>query len=1001
MNKVKKIFGSTTFTGFLFILIAISLGMATIVETVYDTSTAKIWIYNSTWLEIVYLLFTINLTINIFKFKLFRKEKLPLLLFHLSFILIILGGGVTRYFSHEGLLHLREGETTNRYLSSNKIISIQTTDNHKKKEVLFSAYAGTSYTLHLDGYKVKFSNYNPKVIKELKSSPNGTPTIQIMVIQNFHSQNVILQEGEKIYFGNQSIGFSSQKDSDISIISKNNKLLITSSSPITQMTMSRMAASQVSEPKKTMDFKTRHAYQTNGVQIILMKSLQSAKLVAKTSSKGEYESVTATIEKGHIEREVTIFNQTGLPLTEKTLNIAGNTISLSFGQQELTLPFHLHLKKFILERYNNSNSPSSYRSIVDVLNTQQQKEKSVEISMNNTLHQGRYRFYQTSYDQDEKGTILTVNNDYWGTIVTYLGYFLMILGMTGALFAPKTRFQKLIKRSVTPTLFLLLSLLSPNQAQAKTSQKDVIKEFGKVWVQSHDGRVKPMSTIANDFLRKSMWKTSYKGNSAEEVMWGILTNPQKWSGEPIIKITPYIAGLIHVDSKYASYQDFFNPATRKYILLEEINQAYQKAPNLRHQKDKDLMKVDEKVNIFNLIQNQSILKTFPYKKEKQSTWISPSDIANVSNSSPEELFIKKSWDLIFDEYHSKHYEKAIHYLEAIDKYQKKNAVDLPSERKNKLERVYIHSNIFLYTFILYLIIGFVALFTCFISILRNKEYSKRFNITLDIILVIPFLLHTIGMVLRGIVSGHMPWSNGYESMLYVAWSMMFAGFIFARKNPIILSGAAFLSGITLFIAHLSWMNPEITFLVPVLKSHWLTFHVAIITASYGFIGISMFIGLTNMILWIFTNKKNRTRIEQTISQLSDINEASMILGLYLLTIGTFLGGIWANEAWGRYWGWDPKETWSLVTILVYSFITHMRIIPAFRGNFAFNAASIFGFYAIIMTYLGVNYYLSGLHSYGSGEAGNTSIYCFISILVLTVITLFARWRFRIYFLNKE
>ncbi|QZT36645.1 cytochrome c biogenesis protein CcsA [Halosquirtibacter xylanolyticus] len=998
MKAVIKAIGSTTLTGFLFILIAMALGMATIVETLYDTATAQIWIYNATWLEVVYLIFSINLLINIFRFKLLKNKKIALWMFHISFLLIILGGAATRYFSHEGMLHLREGETTHRYLSSDNTLSLTVDNNTEERTIKLSPYAFNHHSISCEDIKVSISNYQTGVEKTLEATPNGQGYLKLMIIQNFHSETSIIGQGEVIHVGKQTVGFSATtQNPTVSIQNTDNKLSIKSDASIRVRTMSKDHLSD-NTIKHELPLFPKRVYQIDDLQIVLMDYVPSGRIKAKRSQNGMYTAVDATISTKQMSKEVTLFNITGLPLSQQNFLIGSHNIQIGLGQKERTLPFDLKLKDFILERYNGSNSPAAYRSIMELNDTKNNLHKEVEISMNNTLHHQRYRFYQTSYDQDEKGTILTVNTDYWGTLITYLGYFLMILGMLLALFTPNSRFQKLLKRSVAPVLLLITLLSSPLSSKASNSKEDVIEDFSKIWVQSHDGRIKPISTLSNDFLRKVMWKTSYKGKQPEEVLFGIMANPQAWSQENIIKVTPYIAGLINVDKKYANYQDFFDTQTHRYKLIELVNQAYQKAPNQRHQKDKDVIKIDERVNIFNLARTQSLLKTFPSKENVHSLWKAPTDFTDKA-AKPEQLFLRGIWDLIIKEYQNNNYDKAIYYLNSITTYQKKNYNDLPSEMMNKLERRYTKSNIFLKIFPLYLILGFVFLFICFIKILGNSPYTKRFEIVLFSLLLIPFLLHTVGMVMRGIISGHMPWSNGYESMLYVAWTMMLAGLIFARKNPIIISGAAFLTGITLFVAHLSWMNPEITFLVPVLKSHWLTFHVAIITASYGFIGISMFIGIVNMILSLMTNSRNQDRIRQTIQQLTDINEASMILGLYLLTIGTFLGGIWANEAWGRYWGWDPKETWSLVTIIVYSFVTHMRMIPAFKGVFAFNVASIFSFSSILMTYLGVNYYLTGLHSYGSGEAGNISYYSLLAVLFLVVICVMAHKKYRKFHTN--
>jgi cytochrome c-type biogenesis protein CcsB len=284
------------------------------------------------------------------------------------------------------------------------------------------------------------------------------------------------------------------------------------------------------------------------------------------------------------------------------------------------------------------------------------------------------------------------------------------------------------------------------------------------------------------------------------------------------------------------------------------------------------------------------------------------------------------------------------------------------------------------------------MFVLLVNIFRQKPISPIARITFYYIIILGFLLHTIGLVARWYISGHAPWSNGYESVVYVAWAAMFAGLIFGRKYPLVVGTAAFLSGIALFVAHLSWMNPEVTNLVPVLKSYWLAIHVAIITASYGFIRLSAFLGILVLILIIFRNKSNGAKVTGYIYQLTSINELSAMVGLYSLTIGTFLGGVWANESWGRYWGWDPKETWALITVVIYSFIAHMRLIPSLRGVYSYNMASVVGMLSVLMTYFGVNYYLSGLHSYGKGVADGIHWSVLGSFALIAIILIIAWYK---------
>jgi cytochrome c-type biogenesis protein CcsB len=270
--------------------------------------------------------------------------------------------------------------------------------------------------------------------------------------------------------------------------------------------------------------------------------------------------------------------------------------------------------------------------------------------------------------------------------------------------------------------------------------------------------------------------------------------------------------------------------------------------------------------------------------------------------------------------------------------------------------------------------------------------GKNLRIAFTALLIFGFLVHTAGLILRWYVSGHAPWSNGYESMVYVAWAAMLAGVIFGRKYPLVIGTAAMLSGITLFVAHLNWMNPEITHLVPVLNSYWLMVHVAVITASYGFLGMSAFIGLLVLIMIGMSNNQNSKNIKGIVLQLTAISEMSVTIGLYMLTIGTFLGGVWANESWGRYWGWDSKETWALITVVVYSFVAHMRLIPSLKGIYNYTVASVLGFSSVLMTYFGVNYYLSGMHSYGKGSADGVHWSVFVMIGVIAVIMIISNFK---------
>jgi len=323
---------------------------------------------------------------------------------------------------------------------------------------------------------------------------------------------------------------------------------------------------------------------------------------------------------------------------------------------------------------------------------------------------------------------------------------------------------------------------------------------------------------------------------------------------------------------------------------------------------------------------------------------------------------------------------------------------LINKNKIKAEIFYTKSAIFRHLFEFYFIIGLFYLAYLILIILFPKLNFRIIDFSTRGLIYIAFAAHTFGLALRWYISGHAPWSNGYESMIYISWVTVLAGVIFANRNKISLAATTILGGVVLLIAHLSWIDPEITNLVPVLNSYWLTIHVAVIIASYGFLGLGAKLGFVNLLLMIVKSGKNQERINKNILQLTYINEKSLIIGLYLLTIGTFLGGVWANESWGRYWGWDPKETWALITVVIYAIVVHVRLIPALKGIFIFNFLSLISFAAVIMTYFGVNFYLSGLHSYASGDpvpVPDSVYYVVITVIVLANFAYFRDKKFEL------
>ncbi len=698
-----------------------------------------------------------------------------------------------------------------------------------------------------------------------------------------------------------------------------------------------------------------------------------------------------------------------------------NNIIISEGTV-IMLPFQLKLSDFVLDRYPGSMSPSSYASEVILFDHKENVTIPFRIYMNHILKYKGYRFYQSSYDHDEKGTILSVNHDGPGIFITYAGYFLLSLGMFLSLFNKKSRFHLLsntkVKKTVSGVLknsILVLMLLffsaidiaygqDVNIGENQIISKKHANQFGSLLIQDKGGRIKPINTFTSDILRKLTGKEKIYGLNPNQVYLGMLSNPFFWQGVPLIKVSnPEISKILGISGNIAAYRDFIDENKGGiYKLTPYVDAAYKKRPADKIRFDKDIISVDERVNISYMIYTNRFLKIFPGTEDENFKWFTPEE-AHAHAPSQDLVFVKNIFGLYIQSLcnttpnDNGRYNDKI--LTSIKNYQKQGAGSLyPGKTKISLEILYYKLDLFKRLFPFYLFLGLVLLV---IMVLKILYTSLKTGLIINVIvglLILCFIGHASGLALRWFISGHAPWSNGFETMIYIAWVTMLAGFIFARKSPIILSGTSVLAALALFVAHLSWMNPEITNLIPVLKSYWLTFHVSLITASYGFLALAAILGFLNLFLYLLQTEKKHNAIRNKIAELTAITEQSMIVGVYLLTIGTVLGAVWANESWGRYWGWDPKETWTLISIIVYTFILHMRFVPGLKKTFAFNLASLLGFSSILMTYFGVNYYLSGLHSYAGGDPVPIPplvYYILASVFILVVLAYYNQRKYEV------
>jgi len=520
--------------------------------------------------------------------------------------------------------------------------------------------------------------------------------------------------------------------------------------------------------------------------------------------------------------------------------------------------------------------------------------------------------------------------------------------------------------------------------------------FGKLAVQDHQGRMKPMDTVAHDVVSKITRRTALYDVEPTQMLLGMIMQPELYQNVPMIYIghkkIAVTLGLPE-DTKYAKFSDFFNKSDGSYKIFDAVTASSRKKPLEKSKYDKELIKIDERVNVAFMAYQGSLMRIYPKPNDDNNKWVAPMDAIKVFT--PEhvqevKMSIAAYFQMVAQGLKTGKWENADLALKGIRAYQEKYGAEvIPSQSHIDMEIRYNKLGLFSKLVPLYLLLGIVLLIFAFINVLKPNFPMKWIMRISWGIFLFGFVLHIIGLGIRWYIAGHAPWSNAYESIVFIAGTTVLAGILLARNSPFALAGAAILAGITMGVAHMNFINPEITNLVPVLKSYWLMIHVSMMISGDGFFGLGSILSLLVLILYIMRGKDGDENIDRSIKELTNLAEMSLIIGIFLFTVANFLGGVWANESWGRYWGWDSKETWAAVSILIYAVVLHLRFIPSLKSNFIFNVASTWAYFSVLMTYFGVNYYLSGLHSYAAGDPVPIPMWVPIGVAGLFVLTLLA------------
>jgi len=1013
INKLTSFLFSTRLMAILFLTFAIAMGAGTFIESKYNTDTARIWVYNAWWFEGIMLVFMINFIGNIKRYNLLRKEKWATLMLHLSFVFIIAGAFITRYISYEGMMPIREGNTENVFYSDKMYLTVYVDGDYQggmkrrvfEKPLLLSPVTNNNFSISDQFAETKFDvdyvNFQMGVKEVIKPNPKGSLLFKLVEAGEGGREEHFLKEGEVQNIHNTLFALNKFTQGAINITI--NDSISTIQTPFEGEYM-RMADKLQGKVAKDIvqTLMMRSLYSIGDMRIVFpepaIKGVIGYDATNDFKAKEHNDALTLKLTAEGQEKTITLIGTKGLVGQSQTVKIGKIEYTFFYGNKVYNLPFNIKLNDFIAQKYpGTERSFSSFESQVTVQNKSEVFD--ARIFMNNILDYEGYRFFQSSFDPDEMGTVLSVSHDYWGTMITYFGYFMLYFALMAIMFTKHSRFAdlkrklevvKTKKANLLPLLLLFLSFgafaqnhsaqfLSEKQLDSIIEKRKVSEEhaakFGRLIVQDAGGRMKPVNTFASELLRKVSHKNTYKGMNSDQVFLSMTQGGNIWIQVPLIYMksgNDSIRKIIGIDAdkEFASFIDFFD-STGNYKLMPYLDAAYKAAnPN---QFEKDFIETDKKVNLMESALSGTIMKIFPIPEDPNNKWVSFPELANSGIKGMAATYTQNILQMYFAELEkasvSKDYKQADGLLESIVGFQKKyGSKVLPSDQKITSEILYNKYDVFQKLPYWYMYAAILMLLFTILKIFKERKFLGYAVNTMHVIIGLLFGLHTLALIARWYISGHAPWSNAYESIIYVAWATMFFGLAFDRKSKLTVASSAFVAAMILTAAYMNWIDPEIGNLQPVLNSYWLMIHVAIIVASYGPFALGMILGVVSLLLILFTNEKNKIKMELNIKEITYINEMALTIGLIMLTIGNFLGGQWANESWGRYWGWDPKETWALISIMVYAFVIHARFVPALRGKWIFNLMSVFAFLSILFTYFGVNFHLVGLHSYASGEA---------------------------------
>lgn len=1000
----KNLFASMPLSIFLMIVYAIAIGWATFIEKDYGTIVAQDVIYHSWWFEGLNIWLLLNI-VGCMYLSAKHNLKINVILFHASLVVIILGAGITRHFGFEGRMTLKNNETSAFVLSSDKFLNVLVSNDLGGEINMQNIRPLESFK---EGYKIFLSPY----VRYSSFNLNTKVYDKTLKIKSLQVLNYSLAS---LY--NDTI----KNNRDIENIDK------------TQLDSKMKENHYVAEFEVEYDGITKKMVVSNGGEIV-PEVFGNRIITLSWGPKNILLPFSLKLEKFEVSTYPGSRMESSFASYVQVLDSERKNFEYKIYMNHVLdyRGYRFFQSEYLVERDSNGmpvrdeNGMPIYTATILSVNNDPGKVTTyigytlMILGALSLLFDSNSRFRKLGNFIKEQKPLLAV-------FVCFLFMFsidskLMALSIESNTEAKEASENKEIlnkfieyNKILTQQNKELEPYINDTSKEAidkriqnlKKIPKKYLESFASLQVQGMDGRVKLIDTLSDEIMRKIVGANHFAGLKHNEFLLALMSMPQDIVKLQLIKVkNPEIRNLLGItNSSYVSFEDLFYPdklgdvykyaLTQDSAFLQDFQNAYKlyhfsnialkKSDADRSEFDKEILKIDEKMDILLPFSIWNYLKIFPEKGE--TNWRVLGNVMNLQH--PLTMYFYHAFStesrmgMVFDKW-----EGLENSLNLLHTYQAQSGGDLYLDSTRVKSELFLnHTNIFPISQYFYLLLGILLFFIALIAIISNKKIPKWLGSGIYYILLLVFLAHTLGLILRWYIGGHAPWSNAYESMLYIAWASALSGIIILRKSYFALCGASFLAGMALLVAHWGFMDPYIGNLQPVLQSYWLNIHVAVIVASYGFLGLSLMLGIINLILFIF-RATSRPQVDSAIISLTAINEMSMTIGILMLIIGTFLGGVWANESWGRYWSWDSKETWSLVSVGVYAVVLHTRLLKPLYLPYVFNVLSVLAFYSILMTYFGVNYYLAtGMHSYGRGNNDIVSSRLYIA-LALTFILIF-------------